>query len=801
MKQITQLFFLFFSIAMFSQTVTVVDVETEKPLAGVSVTSITSKKVLKTNDKGKVELQFDNSEKWYEFTLVGYEKALLTVEEIKSLEYVVYLDYIKESLKEIIVSNTKWDEDRKFIPKQFVKTTQSEILFINPQTSADLLQKTGHIFVQKSQLGGGSPFIRGFSANRLLLTVDGVRMNNAIFRGGNLQNIISIDPLSVQNAEVILGPASVVYGSDAIGGAANFETLQPILKTKNTSALSGNVFYRYSTANKEQTIHADVNIASKNWGSLTGFSFSSFDDLVQGSDGPDDYLRNEYVKRSNNEDIIVQNKNPEKQVPSGYEQYNFIQKILYKPNKNWDAGINFIYTTTSDYDRYDRLLRKENDQFSNAEWFYGPQRWLMVSNKIKYKKQHLLFDKLSVTNAYQFFEESRNTRDFKSEIRNTNTENVHAYSLNIDAKKNYDITTINYGFEYVTNTVLSDAIQTNIINNEIVPQAETRYPDDSKWRSVAAYCLAKTKLTKSWGLEGGIRYNHIYLNASFDDSTLGFPFDEAKINTGALTGSLGSTLQISKQLIAKANFNTAFRAPNIDDIGKIYSDSKPGALVVPNPNLKPEYAYNSEIGLSYNDEKVTVSAASYYTFLDNALTRDKFTLNGNEEVNFRGESSEVFAIQNSNSQYVYGFEFDAQFLLLPKLYFNGNYTITKGEETLSTKEKVPVRHVSPNFGRFSLSYQKRKWHIEAFTEFNEGFSFEELAPSEKDKEFIYAKDGSGNPFQPSWYTINLRGSKIIFKSFTFTAALENITDQRYRPYSSGISAPGINFVSSLKYSF
>ena len=801
MKQITRLLFLILPLMMFSQTITVVDVETDKPLADVLVTSISTKKTLKTDSQGKINLKLDESENWYEFSLVGYEKALLTIEEIKSLEYIVYLDYIKESLKEIIVSNTKWDEDRKFIPRQFIKTTKTEIFFSNPQTSADLLQKTGHVFIQKSQLGGGSPFIRGFSANRLLLTVDGVRMNNAIFRGGNLQNVISIDPLSVQNAEVILGPASVVYGSDAIGGAVNFETLQPTLQSKNTSALSGNILYRYSTANSEQTIHTDVNLSSKKWASLTGFTFSSFQDLIQGSNGPDDYLRSEFVKRINNSDVVIQNQNSKEQIPSGYDQYNFIQKVLYKPNSKWDIGLNFIYTTTSDYDRYDRLLRKSDGQFSNAEWFYGPQRWLMASNKIKYEKPHLLFDKLSVISAYQFFEESRNTRDFESEIRNTNTENVYAHTLNIDAKKNYDITTINYGFEYLTNTVLSKAIQTNIITNNTVSQAETRYPDDSKWRSIAAYLLAKTKLTKCWGLQGGIRYNHIYLKALFEDSTLGFPFDEAKINTGALTGSLGSTLQISKKLIAKANFNTAFRAPNIDDIGKIYSDSKPGALVVPNPDLKPEYAYNSEIGLSYNNEKITVSAASYYTFLDNALTRDNFTLNGNEKVNFRGELSEVFAIQNSNSQYIYGFEFDAQFLLFPKLYFNGNYTITKGEETLSTKEKVAVRHVSPNFGRLSLSYQKTKWQIEAYTEFNEGFSFEELAPSEKDKIFIYAKNESGNPFQPSWYTINLRGSKILSKSFTFTATLENITDQRYRPYSSGISAPGINFVSSLKYSF
>jgi hemoglobin/transferrin/lactoferrin receptor protein len=107
---------------------------------------------------------------------------------------------------------------------------------MNPQTSADLLANSGHVFVQKSQLGGGSPMIRGFSTNRVLITVDGIRLNNAIFRGGNVHNVISINPFNIEKTEIILGSGSVIYGSDAIGGVMNFYTTA--LKHKIISVFS-----------------------------------------------------------------------------------------------------------------------------------------------------------------------------------------------------------------------------------------------------------------------------------------------------------------------------------------------------------------------------------------------------------------------------------------------------------------------------------------------------------------------------------------------------------------------------------
>src|SRR5690606_19397902 len=112
----------------------------------------------------------------------------------------------RETILDPFEIHHKWELDNDEMPIGYLEIKPAELILMPNQTAADLVGSTGQVFIQKSQYGGGSPMIRGFSANRILIVVDGVRMNNAIFRSGNLQNIISIDPNTIQSGEVILGP-------------------------------------------------------------------------------------------------------------------------------------------------------------------------------------------------------------------------------------------------------------------------------------------------------------------------------------------------------------------------------------------------------------------------------------------------------------------------------------------------------------------------------------------------------------------------------------------------------------------
>ncbi|WP_439151052.1 TonB-dependent receptor [Winogradskyella sp.] len=792
---------IFFQLS-FGQTITVLEEGTDEPIPGVAIFNSKKTKTGITDLNGKVLIDHFYKDEILFFQNFLYEKVQTTKEDLKATNYILYLKPKVEDLKQIVLSASKFEQRKRDIPRRIISLNAKDIVLANPQTSADLLENSGNIFIQKSQLGGGSPMIRGFSANRLLITVDGVRMNNAIFRGGNLQNVISIDPLSIQNTEIILGSGSVVYGSDAIGGVMSFYTKKPQLSYKDEIYINGNSLVRYGSANTEKTGHFDFNVGFKKWAFLTNVSYTDFDDLRLGSHGPEEYLRNEYVVRENGEDIIVQNSNPQIQKPTAYSQLNLMQKVRYEPSDNLNFDFGLYFTRTSDYPRYDRLIRPREETLRSAEWQYGPQQWFMANfQATKLSSSSNLYDKIQSTLAYQNFKESRSDRDFQSPLREVREENVDALSFNLDIEKRLSSkTTISYGLEYLFNKVGSTGEEENIDTNAIVPNV-TRYPNGATWQSVAGYASLKYKPISKFIFQTGLRYNQVLVRADFTENNefLNLPFSDTQINNGALTGTAGFTWLPSQRMQWNLNFSTAFRAPNIDDIGKVF-DSEPGSVVVPNNDLRPEYAYGGELGFKYNlENKFVIDLSTYYTFLDNALIRRDFELNGESEIIYDGEESNIQAIQNASKAWIYGFEIGLEYYFNERLKLRSQYNVIGGTEDNNGVE-VPIRHVAPNFGRTHLIWKNEKLLFDAFLVYNNELSFSQLAPSELSKDYLYAKDSNGNPYAPSWHTINIRTQYRWNDKLTLTASLENITDQRYRPYSSGISAAGRNLILALKYS-
>ncbi|WP_297791737.1 TonB-dependent receptor [uncultured Eudoraea sp.] len=786
-----------------AQKITILDSETQEPVINAVLYNNDKSKTVLTDFDGISDLSVFNMEERITIRHISYQTKRSTKELLTRRGGKVYLTLKREQLDEVVMSISKWEQQKKDIPQKIVSINTQSIAFTNPQTSADLLQNSGQIFVQKSQLGGGSPIIRGFSTNRLLLSVDGVRMNNAIFRGGNIQNIISIDPFTVKNTEVVFGPGSVIYGSDAIGGVMNFITNEAQFSATDSLHISGNLNYRYASGNDENTGHFKINLGTSKWAFLTSATYNNFNDLKMGRHGPDSYLRNEYVKRLNGNDVLVENEDPRLQKPTEYDQINLMQKITHKPNNNWRYDLGLFYSSTSDYSRYDRLIRPNSDGtgLQSAEWFYGPQKWFMGNIQIYKNGSGKFYDGLKITTAYQNFKESRNERQFQDSIRYTTKENIDALSVNVDFEnKKIGNLRMYYGAEYIFNNVGSKGIQTNI-ESGLVQNAQSRYPDGSTWQTLAAYVNAELKSKPNFTWLGGIRYSHVWINADFDTTFYSFPVDNADLNNGALTGSVGFSWFPKADFQVTLNGSTGFRAPNIDDIGKVF-DSEPGSVVVPNPFLKPEYAYNAEIGLHKNfKDKVVLKGAAYYTYLVDALVRRDYQFNGEEEIIYNGELSNVQAIQNASSAYVYGLEFGLEAFLSDNFSILSNLTLTNGTEEDENGDDTPVRHVPPSFADFHLIWRNQKLKTDLFLNYNGEISYNNLAISERNKSYIYAKDANGNPYSPSWYTLNLRSQYQISNPLRLTFTIENITNQRYRPYSSGIAATGINFVLGLSFRF
>lgn len=705
------------------------------------------------------------------------------------------------SLDEVTLAATRFSVSQKNIPQQVHSISNKRIAALNQQTTAELLTHTGEVLVQKSQLGGGSPIIRGFEANKILLVVDGVRMNNAIYRGGHLQNIITVDQAMLDKAEILFGPSSVMYGTDALGGVVSFYTKKPVLSAGKI-AVTGNAFARYASAYNEKTGHADVNIGGKKLASLTSFTFSDFGDMKQGSNYFSNYpnwgKRLFYVDRIGDRDSMIANANPDKQVQTGYKQYDFLQKFLFKTGTA-EQVLNFQYSTSSDIYRYDRLTEiNAAGVAKSAQWYYGPQKRLMAAWTVNLS-QSRIYDKAQITAAYQQIEESRHNRNFKSSKLNHRIEKLDIVSLNADFRKMIGKLDMGYGAEITYNKVNSAAYAENTATGE-KSSLDTRYPDGgSNTQSYALYANGICKVTDRLIASGGLRFSRNRLYSKFIDKTFfPFPYNDIEQVSTAVTGSAGIVYLPGNDWKIGMLVSTGFRTPNVDDMTKVF-ESGGGTLVVPNPNIKPEHTVNYEFSISKTiQQKFQAGFVAWYTQYHNVLGTDFSTFNGASAVVYNGTMSNVITTVNKNAAYLWGLNGNAAVNFDRHFSFAGTVSYTYGRIKEEPKN-YPLDHIAPLFGKASFNAAFGKFRGEFFVLYNGAKDSASYNLRGEDNQ-VYSADAVRG-YTPSWTTFNLRASYDINSFATLQLAVENIADKYYRVFASGLSAPGRNLVMTVRCKF
>lgn len=781
----------------FAQIIQITNAETEEALEGVTLLSDDPKAFAVTNLYGKADISAFKNSPLVQIRSIGFDNQNLSYEEMASNGFQLTLKASQLQLEEVVISASRWRQSSSDVASNISVIHQKDVQLQNPQTAADMLGISGKVFIQKSQQGGGSPMIRGFATNRLLYSVDGVRMNNAIFRGGNIQNVISLDPFSMEKTEVLFGPGSVSYGSDAIGGVMSFQTYEPQFSLDEKLLVKGSATSRFSSANEEITGHVDVNLGFRKWAFYTSFTNWNYGDLRQGRHGPDDYLKPFHVERKNGVDVVVEN-DKLLQVPSAYAQTNILQKVRFQPSQDWDLNYAFHYSETTPYGRYDRHNRMRNNLPRYGEWDYGPQKWMMNLLSLEHQKKTTFYDELAIRLAHQNFQESRISRNFNSSNREIREEKVDALSANLDLNKMVGSNhTLFYGAEWVFNEVASNGENKDIVTN-ITVNGPSRYPQ-STWSSSALFLSDEYQLNEQINLLAGVRYNYFQLNADFKENAefYPFPFNQVELANHAVTGSFGAVYRPNEKWVFKTNFGTAYRAPNVDDIGKVF-DSEPGSVVVPNPNLSAEYAYNLDFGVAkVFGDFLKVDATAFYTLLENAMVRRDYTLNGADSLLYDGELSKVQAIQNAAKANVYGLQVGIEIKLNTYFSISTDLNYQVGEEETDDGKISPSRHAAPLFGVSRLNFEKKRTRVQFYLNYQGEFKHNDLAQEERSKTEIYALDQNGDTYVPEWHTFNIKIQQTFVDNFILSAGVENLTDLRYRPYSSGISAAGRNFTVSL----
>ncbi len=741
------------------------------------------------------------------FTYYGYDMISLACRDLDEIGPRITMSPLSEDLEEVLVIG-RTDSDKRSMPYQVDQIKAKELSFAQSQTTADALDKLADVFVQKSQMGGGSPVIRGFEASRVLLVVDGVRMNNLIYRSGHLQNAITVDGASLEQLEIIYGPGSLMYGSDALGGVVHFRTKDPMLSFGQGLRTDLHLSTRYASANDEKTVHVDLNLGGKKiayWGSV---SYSDFGDLRAGKQFSSKYprfgSRPYYVDTEGPTDQVVPNDEPALQVGTAYDQLDMVHKIKWTPSRHYTQTLTAHYSESSDIPRYDQLSETgEGPQdFTFAEWYYGPQDRLLIASKSDIRQSNSLYDRALLIASYQSIGEDRINRRFQSNRRLYQQERVDIFAITADFDKQISSSerwTLNYGLEWNYNTLDSEAFHESRDGSRRRFDALTRYPDDRATMStLGGYVSLRTQWDERWSTNAGIRYSDITTKLRYARAQVDWPVEYvagiSNANT-AVTWGLNLTYEDPSGWHVHTQVGSAFRSPNVDDLAKIRL--KGGQVSVPNPDLKPERSNHAELTVGYdlaNDSGLqSISITGFYTHLDDAIVQAPFVLpNGEHTFFYEGETFRPVANLNAEEADLFGISAQVELAITEHFGLKSAVNYTTGETTADNGEVSPMAHIPPIYGHITVSFKREAWRAETVVRFNGAKPLSKYSNNSADNPEFATPEGS-----LAWTTVNLYLSYQVSPVFKIQTALENLLDKHYRPFSSGLSAPGRNLAVTL----
>lgn len=798
------LFFLTFLSSTQAQVIKVVEYESQTPIEKVSVYNLSKNIFLHTDQKGEVNLRvFKNADTVF-FSHPDYETIRIIKKNILANGFVVEMYAPFSHLNTVVLTVSRTKKDKKDVAQHVFVLDELQVKKQAKSTTPEALELSPGIHIQRTQGGGGSPVIRGLEANRVLLVMDGIRLNNAIYRTGHQHYALMIEPTILERIELVYGPSSI-YGSDALGGVIHFITKTPVIN--HPKQLSGHVLGRFASATEETTLHFDATFSRENWASLTAITFSDFGDIHMGTLRNHGYEEWGIVEKysANTEDFYEENPRTNKdlntQPNTGYRQWAVFNKTLFEFGQNAYLTLETQYGSTSDIPRFDKLTEKKNGTLKFAEWRYGPMSLLLVSPQLELKSNRKFLKTLKIIPAYQLNKESRIKRKFGSDIRSYQKEKIHVLSLNADATAEFGRgQSLSYGMEITYNKVISRAEGKKLIiqNNRVVDlegdyYVPTRYPDaGAYYMSFAAYNNYEKKFSSKHKLNAGIRFTQTYLGAHWKNLQLvELPFQSLRLANFAITPVLSYIYSPSGWKFS-VSAGSGFRSPNIDDVGKIRE--KKGKLLVPNIGLKPEHIYNSEIGIGKTMLKgaLQIQSYAYYTLITNYISRQAFELAGFSQILYDNELVDIYANVNSGYARIFGVEWLANWQINKHVKFNTNLTYTRGIK----QGGEPMPSIPPLKFFAQTSYKNDYYEVvlnfiynakKPLTQYDVISGIDNL-----DESPIDPITGEYVGF-PAWHIFNAYFNLYISKHLTLNLAVENIFDVHYKKFASAVSEPGRNF--------
>ncbi len=771
MRGFVLIFTLIISNISTAQEVLIIDSITNNPVKNVNV--YTTKHTGTSTDKNGV------------FSLTEFNKSDTII--IQHISYKVKRVLVKSinklvllSPKSVILTEVNLEENTRFLQasKQHVFIKTLAVVDLQSKSIADLISKSFPVSIQENQAGGGSPNFRGMEANRLLLVVDKIPLNNAIYRGGHVQSSATINPFFLQSTAVVLGPSSVMYGDGALGSAIVFTTISP----KFSSNIKTNLHQQFESSSNTHLLNYKTSYGNNKIAFLSAFSIKSAGNLTMGKNRFHGYEN--WGKESA---CVTENK----QLKTDYKQYDMLNKINWKINNHLLLELNSQFSTSSNINRFDKLNDMINGEGKYSDWYYGPQKRFLNSIKSAYSSNYLLFDKLDLIFAFQNINESRHHKKNNDSLLSNRYEDVKIYDLAIDFKKSFKKAEFGYGGVYRSQSVESTA---NLEINNNYYYNTTRYADGgSQIKDFSIYTQAFFSPHKNLEISFGSRYNNNTLYASFNDTnSYSLPFKNIETANASFANSLLLNLLINQNIKLIGSVYNGFRNPNIDDVTKVFSKND-RTVVVPNANLLPENATNFEIGFDSDIIKgANIKFMCFNTVISNAIQKRNSELNGDTMLLYDGELMRIQMNQNVELAKIQGFHFATKYTKIKNLTLSSNCMFIRGK----TSEGEPFAHIPPFNLNFDLKYTIKSHMINIYMMYNgwkKNTNYDLAGVDNLEEATI---DGN-----PAWYTLNLLYNIQLDDNILLGFGIKNIFDAHYKTFASGLSASGRNFTLSLHSEF
>lgn len=716
---------------------------TKGTLIGVSIRlEGTASAAVATDEKGIFKFQNIQRGKYIiKVSHVGYESYQTTlILESKDLNLEIFLVPQSGSLPEVqILSASRRNTSSLHLP--FASgvlnfPAQSENI---PRTVPESLNIIPGVFVQKTNHGGGSPFIRGLTGNQTLILVDGIRLNNSTFRYGPNQYLNTIDPFSVNKIEVLRGSGSVQYGSDAMGGVIQIFTKDPGYTAENS--FRGSVSGRLGSGKMEQSGSTELSYSTDKMVLSGIFGMKNFGDLIGGD-------------------------TTGRQSPSGYSQSDASLKFKFRVSGNSELVIANQFVQQNDVDVYHKV-KLENFNVNKM----GLQGRNLSYLKYSIDQKSAILRRIDFTGSLNATVEERNSQKNSSQSLGLERDKIKTSNLGIEVFSDLSRKwTVNSGLEYYRDKVSSIRSTTNMQSGSITSQRGL-YPDNSLYSNTSVYSIHHLALG-NFNLEGGLRYN--WIQATIKDKDLG----QMKINPGAFVWNSGVNYSIGKHHLY-TSFNTGYRAPNIDDMGTLgIVDFR---YELPAYGLKPEKSYNSEIGYKYFSERFSFGTALYRNRLSDLINR----VQTGQVI----DGYKVYMKENTEEAVIKGMEGFAEFQAAQNLLFDLFASFNHGR---NISKAEPLRRVPPFNGNISMKYKMNKFYTKA--ELGWADKQDRLAQGDKDDNRIPAGG------TPGWKVLNVY-SGYSLKDVQLRLSAQNLFNADYRTHGSGINSVGRSLWMSLSFDF